>query len=396
MAGIYVHIPFCKKRCIYCDFYSTTCMEVQKPYIEALVNEITLRADYLKVNGELPLIETIYIGGGTPTTLETLSLARILDTIYCTYPIASDAEVTIECNPDDLSDKKIQELRHLPINRLSIGIQTFSDPHLHLLNRRHDSQQAIRAVKTCQDVGFDNISIDLIYGLPKQSLDDWASNLNIATELNVQHISAYSLIYEEGTRLYEMRQQGQAEEASEQMSLTMFNTLIDHLATAGFEHYEISNFARIGYRSRHNSSYWKGIPYLGCGPSAHSYDGTHRQWNSAHLHNYIQNVSHCKTPTDFTHASWIGKEELSIYEQYNDLIITALRTSDGLDLLHLRKRFGDQLTNYCLKNASKHLNNGLLEIIKEKEQYPERLLKLTRQGIFVSDGVMSDLLFIED
>lgn len=230
MAGIYVHIPFCKKRCIYCDFYSTTCMEVEKPYIEALVNEITLRADYLKVNGELPLIETIYIGGGTPTTLETLSLARILDTIYCTYPVASDAEVTIECNPDDLSGKKIQELRHLPINRLSIGIQTFSDPHLHLLNRRHDSQQAIHAVKTCQDAGFDNISIDLIYGLPKQSLDDWASNLNIATELNVQHISAYSLIYEEGTRLYEMRQQGQAEEASEQMSLTMFNTLIDHLA----------------------------------------------------------------------------------------------------------------------------------------------------------------------
>lgn len=396
MAGIYVHIPFCKKRCIYCDFYSTVCMEKQQPYIEALTNELKLRADYLRLNGLFPSIETIYIGGGTPSTLDTSSLEDIFDSIYRTYPVSEQAEITIECNPDDLSTEKIQELHHLPINRLSIGIQTFSDNHLRFLNRRHNGQQAISAVKECQDLGFDNISIDLIYGLPTQDHQNWEDNLKIATNLNVQHISAYSLIYEEGTRLFNMRQQGMAEEAPDQVSLRMFNTLIDQLSDAGFEHYEISNFARKGYRSRHNSSYWKGIPYIGCGPSAHSYDGTNRQWNISDINCYIDNVVRCTSPSDFTDASWIEKEVLTTTERYNDRIITALRTSDGLNLSLLRQDFGNRLADYCLKVADKHLRNGVLEIVEKNEQNPQGLLRLTRQGIFLSDGIMSDLLFIED
>lgn len=396
MAGIYIHIPFCTSRCIYCDFYSTTYGEKDKAYISALRNELRLRANYLQQDGQMPVIETIYIGGGTPSTLDTSLLEPIFEVLYRTYHVSDRAEITIEANPDDLTPRKIKSLRTLPVNRLSMGVQTFDDGKLRLLHRRHNGEQAIRAVHDCQDTGFDNISIDLIYGLPAQSLREWETDVNTALSLNVQHISAYALIYEEGTPLWEMRKRHVVEEADEELSLEMFSLLMCRLENAGFEHYEISNFARPGFRSRHNSSYWKGIPYLGCGPSAHSFDGRNRQWNHPDLNVYIDQVGKCLSSEDFNRAPWIEQEELNLYERYNDCIITSLRTSDGLNLSELKRKFGQSLTDYCLQAAAVHLRNGQLEITEKKEQAPEGLLKLTRRGIFLSDGIMSDLLYVPD
>ena len=395
MAGIYLHIPFCKRRCIYCDFYSTTCIDKQKAYVDALCNEIKLRKDYLKINNQNPIIETIYIGGGTPSTLSRKHIETLLDTIFSTYEVSPQAEITMEANPDDLTGVNPLDIRYLPINRMSLGIQTFDDHQLRFLNRRHTGQQAIEAIIRCKEQGVENISIDLIYGLPGQNLSDWEKELETAIKMDIKHISAYSLIYEEGTPLWNMRMQHLVKEAEEDISLKMFTSLIQHLEEAGFEHYEISNFARPGHRSRHNSSYWKGVAYLGCGTSAHSFDGNNRQWNIADLDSYISHVSQCTTINDFIHASWIEKEELTLYEKYNDRIITALRTSDGLDLDKLQSDFGTRLKDYCLHTANRHLQNGILENIKKNEQ-SLGLLKLTRQGLFLSDGIMSDLLFVED
>lgn len=396
MAGIYLHIPFCKSRCIYCDFYSTLCEDKKEDYVAALSNELRLRAGYLSQDGQRPSIGTIYVGGGTPTTLDPQLLEQLFATLYDTYEIDPQAEVTLEANPDDLSPQRIAALRHLPVNRLSIGIQTFDSDRLRLLRRRHNGQQALQAVHDCQEAGFGNISIDLIYGLPQQTLQDWEADLRQATALNVQHISAYALIYEEHTPLWRMRQQHLVEEAEDELSLDMFNALMDRLAASGFEHYEISNFALPGYRSRHNSSYWKGIPYLGCGPAAHSFDGRNRQWNRPDLEGYIRHVGACRRPEDFQDAVWIEKDELNEQERYNERIITSLRTSDGLDLDRLEKDFGTPLRDYCLRAASGHLRNGLLERTPKEKQAPQGLLRLTRRGLFLSDGVMSDLLYVDN
>lgn len=397
MAGIYIHIPFCKSRCIYCDFYSTTAESKMAEYVDALTNELTLRADYLLKDSTLPDIETVYIGGGTPSVLDTASLARILDHIYKVYPVSGKAEITLEANPDDLDRTRIKALRQLPVNRLSMGIQTFDDEKLKLLRRRHKGEQAMAAVRNCQDAGFDNISIDLIYGLPRQTLAEWERDLDRAVLLHTQHISAYSLTYEEGTPIWKMRERQQVKEADENLSLSMFEMLIDKLKAAGFEHYEISNFARKGFRSRHNSSYWNGTPYLGCGPAAHSFDGQNRQWNCPDLTTYIDKVKACRSKGDFIHAPWIQKENLTLYEQYNDCIVTALRTAQGIDLRSLRKKFGDRLADYCLQNAQPHLRRGTLEVAGiENGQSPEGMLRLTRSGIFLSNDIMCDLLFVDD
>ena len=397
MAGIYIHIPFCKSRCIYCDFYSTTSREMAAAYIDALTRELTLRSSYLPSNKQHPDIETIYIGGGTPSLLEARQLEHIFDTIYRTYDVHGQAEITIEANPDDLSPQKITELRRLPVNRLSIGIQTFCDDRLQQLRRRHRGQQAVQAVLDCQAAGFDNISIDLIYGLPGQTAQEWNSDLCKALDLHPRHISAYSLTYEPGTPIWKMREQKLVKEADEQLSLSMFETLIDRLTAAGFEHYEISNFAQPGFRSRHNSSYWNDVPYLGCGASAHSFDGCSRQWNCRSLRTYTDGVAACRNREDFAGASWIEREELSLHERYNDCIVTALRTAQGIDLQKLRRKFGNELADYCLRNAQPYLRRGLLEIGGiEKEHAPQGMLRLTRKGLFVSDGIMCDLLRVDD
>ena len=397
MAGLYIHIPFCESRCIYCDFYSTTRLKDRTSYVNALIRELKFRAGYLPHSaGHLPPIHTIYFGGGTPSQLNCCQLEQILNTIYKEYDVSNDAEITLEANPDDLSEQRIKELRKLPFNRLSMGIQTFDDKRLHFLKRRHNGKEAIEAVKRCQDAGLTNISIDLIYGLPQETLSEWEEDITLAISLHTPHISGYALIYEEGTPLWKMKEKELVKEIEDETSLAMYSLLIDCLTADGFEHYEISNFARPGFRSRHNSSYWMNIPYLGCGPSAHSFDGLSRQWNTPDLTTYINMVNACQSPTDFFNASWIEKEELSLSTRYNDFILTSLRTCWGADIHIMKEKFGDKLTAYCLRMAKPYLDSGHMILTKQNEQAPEGLLKLTRRGLFLSDGIISDLLYVED
>ena len=375
MAGIYIHTPFCKRRCIYCDFFSTTQSDKKPAYVHALCQELDMRKNYLK--GED--IETIYLGGGTPSQLSQEELEKIFSTLYNIYKVNDDAEITLEANPDDLTPEYVHMLRTLPINRISMGIQTFQEETLKLLHRRHTAQQAIEAFQRCHEVGFQNISIDLMYGLPGETLETWKQDLQQAISLRPEHISAYHLIYEEDTALWKLKEQHQVEEADEDLSVTLFRTLIDELTRAGYEHYEISNFCLPGLHSRHNSSYWIGKKYLGCGPSAHSFNGTSRQWNVASLDKYIHAIQQGKLDYEI--------EELDINTRYNDYVITTIRTHWGMSLSHLRSTYGEDLYQYCLRMAKPHLKQGVLEM-------KEDTLKLTKEGIFISDGIMSDLLWV--
>ena len=377
MAGIYLHIPFCKRRCIYCDFYSTTMDGRKDEYISALCHELSMRQHYL----EDERIKTIYWGGGTPSQLEERHFRTVFDTLARHYELQPDAEITLEANPDDLTPAYIHMLRRLPFNRISIGIQTFDDETLRLLHRRHTAAQAIDAVRRCQDTGFENISIDLMYGLPKESLQSWEHDLCQAISLHVQHLSAYHLIYEEGTELWRLRRQHRVEEVDEDSSLAFFNLLMDKMKQAGFEHYEISNFALPGRYSQHNSSYWDGTKYMGCGAAAHSFNGVSRQWNIASLELYIKSIKERTIPAEI--------EQLDVHTRYNDRIITAIRTSKGLLLPALEKEFGKELHDFCLRNARHYLTQGKLTIEND-------WLRLTRAGIFISDGIMSDLLWVDE
>ena len=376
MAGIYIHIPFCKRRCIYCDFFSTTQSEKKPAYVSALCQELEIRKDYLE--GED--IETIYLGGGTPSQLTHEELEAIFTYIYKTYRVNPDAEITLEANPDDLTSEYVAMLRQLPINRISMGIQTFQEETLKLLHRRHTATQAIEAFQRCREAGFQNISIDLMYGLPGETLETWKQDLQQAIDLRPEHISAYHLIYEEDTALWKLREQHQVEEADEDLSVLLFSTLIDKLTEAGYQHYEISNFCLPGLHSRHNSSYWTGKKYLGCGPSAHSFNGTSRQWNVASLEKYMKGIELGNPDYEI--------EELNLYTRYNDFVLTSIRTSWGMPLSYLHTAFGEELYNYCLRMARPHIREGVLEI-------REDVLKLTRRGIFVSDGIMSDLMWVD-
>lgn len=377
MAGIYIHIPFCKTRCIYCDFYSTTRSELKERYIHALCRELEIRRQYLQ--GEP--IETIYFGGGTPSQLSGEDFQQVFNTIEKTYGMKQVQEITLEANPDDLTPQYVQTLAKLPFNRISMGLQTFDEATLRLLNRRHTAAQAITAIERCREAGFRNISIDLIYGLPGETAERWEHDLTQAIALNPEHISAYHLIYEEGTPIYKMLQQHRVSEVDEESSVYFFSSLIDRLTTAGYEHYEISNFCRPGYHSRHNTSYWQGIPYLGCGPSAHSFNRREREWNIASLNKYLQGIESGERAYE--------TEILDTTTRYNECIITSIRTSQGLSLTKLKEKFGTELWQYCLSMAAPSIKNGMLE---EREGN----LRLTRKGIFISDSIMSDLLKVEE
>ena len=376
MAGIYIHIPFCKRRCIYCDFFSTTASEKKNEYIKALCKEIKSRGNYLGNE----TIDTIYLGGGTPSQLEKQDFVNIFNTIYENYKVNPEAEITIEANPDDLTEEYVKMLSTLPFNRLSMGIQTFNDDILALLKRRHNAQQAIDAFRRCRNAGFLNISIDLMYGLPGESMETWNRDLETAISLAPEHISAYHLIYEEETILYRLREENKITEADEDFSNALFETLISRLKENGYVHYEISNFCRPGMHSRHNSSYWTGIKYLGCGPSAHSYDGHSRQWNISSLEKYIDGINNGLNISEI--------EELDLYTRYNDFVITTIRTAWGMPLDKLKAEYGNALYDYCLKMVSPHISQGTLEI-------KDNTLKLTQSGIFISDGIMSDMLWVE-
>lgn len=376
MAGIYLHIPFCKRRCIYCDFYSTTQGEKREAYIHALCLELEQRKDYLQ---DEP-IETIYLGGGTPSQLDETAFQQIFKTIYQYYPVTESPEITLEANPDDLTPEYINMLRTLPFNRLSMGIQTFNETMLERLHRRHTARQAIEAFENCRKAGFQNISIDLMYGLPGETTETWEKDLSQAVYLHPEHISAYHLIYEEGTALWKLREEHRVKEVDEDVSVDFFSRLIHRLKENGYQHYEISNFCLPDKYSRHNSSYWTGKKYLGCGPSAHSYNGTSRQWNIVSLDDYIKGI------TEESSVSEI--EELDLYTRYNDFVITTIRTCWGMPLDRLKENFGETLYRYCLRMAAPHLQQGTLEITEDT-------LKLTEQGIFISDGIMSDMLWVD-
>lgn len=388
MAGIYIHIPFCKQRCIYCDFYSTTSQEKENRYIEAVCTELELRKQSLP-----DPVHTIYIGGGTPSLLNPASVKQLKDCMDRNYRVMPDLEFTVEANPDDISPEWLEAMSRIGVNRISMGVQTFHDGHLKLLRRRHNSERAIQAVHLCQEHGFRNISIDLIYGLPEQTLEEWKADVAQAIALNVQHLSAYALIYEENTALWRMREQNKVQEADEELSLSMFEYLITELKNNGFEHYEISNFGLPGFHSRHNSSYWNDTPYLGCGASAHSFIGMERMYNTANIDQYIKDITRCREE-NLPYNEVCHCEVLDRYEHYNDRIITGLRTAAGLDLEKLEQDFGTELKNYCLKMAAPHLKENTLQITEENG-HPQGVLKLSHRGLFLSDGIMSDLLWVD-
>lgn len=374
MAGIYIHIPFCKSRCIYCGFYSTTLLDLRKKYINAVCREMELRKNYIREP-----FSTIYLGGGTPSLLDEAELTKLFQYINNVYDVDRNAEITMECNPDDITPEFTNMLSRLPINRVSMGAQTFADSRLRLLHRRHSSDEVKHAVKLLREAGIKNISIDLMFGFPDESLSQWKEDISAALALNVEHISAYSLMYEEDTPLWKMLDTGKVKEIDEELSLTMFKELVCQLTDAGYEHYEISNFARPGYRSRHNSSYWHQVPYIGLGAAAHSFDLNSRQWNVADLKLYIEEINNGIIPME--------REELDNDTTFNDIITTALRTSDGIDLNALETRLGKRYRNTLISAAGKHLEQGLLEIRHDR-------LRLTSEGIFISDMVMSDLMIV--
>lgn len=374
MAGIYIHIPFCKSRCIYCGFYSTTLLDLRKKYINAVCREMELRKNYIREP-----FSTIYLGGGTPSLLDEAELTKLFLYINNVYDVDRNAEITMECNPDDITPEFTNMLSRLPINRVSMGAQTFADSRLRLLHRRHNSDEVKHAVKLLREAGIKNISIDLMFGFPDESLSQWKEDISAALALNVEHISAYSLMYEEDTPLWKMLNTGKVKEIDEELSLTMFKELVCQLTDAGYEHYEISNFARPGYRSRHNSSYWHQVPYIGLGAAAHSFDLNSRQWNVADLKLYIEEINNGIIPME--------REELDNDTTFNDIITTALRTSDGIDLNAMETRLGKRYRNTLISAAGKHIEQGLLEIRHDR-------LRLTAEGIFISDMVMSDLMIV--
>ena len=373
MSGIYIHVPFCKRRCGYCNFYSTTRLSLKNDYMTAVGQELRMRANYL--NGEP--VQTIYFGGGTPTLLQPAEIQTIIDTIRQLHQVSDTPEITVEANPDDLTPDYISQLVQTDVNRLSIGIQSFDDDYLQLMNRRHNAQQAINAVKLSQKNGFDNISIDLIYGLPGSTCEYWKRQLDTAAILNIQHMSAYHLSYEEGTAFAQKLRQHKIAEVSEDESLAQFNALTDWAQATGFEHYEISNFARPGFRSRHNSCYWDRTIYLGVGPAAHSYNRLTRSWNTSDIAAYIKNVNEGK--------SFSESETLAPSDIFNDYVITALRTSVGIDMDYLQREQPKQMVDYLQRQAESFVRAGQLE-------YSANHLKLTHNGIFVSDEIMERLI----
>lgn len=373
MAGIYIHVPFCATRCVYCGFFSTTSLHLRDSYVNAVCHELEQRKDYL--HGED--VSTVYFGGGTPSQLSVVQIKRILAAIYNIYNVREEAEITLEANPDDVTYRFLTDIRGIGINRLSMGVQTFSDSRLCFLRRRHTSMQAVSAVETARKAGFDNISIDLMFGFPNQTLREWQDDVRQALELQVQHLSAYSLMYEEGTPLFRMLEKNEIQELDEELSTQMYEYLLDATAQAGFEHYEISNFALPGFRSRHNSSYWQGTKYLGAGAGAHSYDGASRQYNPDNIQLYIQGISDLQNIAE--------QEILTEDERYNEFVFTALRTNEGISLSRLTKLFGQEKQDYLMKNAQRHISTGNLILS------PDRLV-LTRRGLLISNDVMSDLM----
>jgi oxygen-independent coproporphyrinogen-3 oxidase len=374
MAGIYIHIPFCKQACHYCDFHFSTSMKKKDEMILALANEIKLR----KNEFENDIVETIYFGGGPPSILQIADLKFLIETVYDNYSIIENTEITLEANPDDLSENLIIELSKTKINRLSIGIQSFFEDDLKLMNRAHNAEEA----KKCLEIAtlyFDNISLDLIYGIPGMTNEIWKKNIEIALSYGIPHISSYALTVEPKTALQKLIQTGAIENPNDEVAQEHFSILVELLEANDFLHYELSNFGKANYFSKNNSSYWLGKKYIGIGPSAHSYNGICRSWNVSNNSLYIKSIQENQLPNEV--------ENLTITDRYNEYIMTGLRTIWGVSLDKIETEFGSTYLDYLMKQVQKFLNDDLV-IIKDN------VLKPTKKGKFLTDGIASDLFYL--
>lgn len=377
MPGIYLHIPFCKQACHYCNFHFSTSLRQKGAMVEAIVRELEVQKDYLQ---SAPL-SSIYFGGGTPSLLDAGELEQIFSKIHQLHSVQADAEITLEANPDDLSLEKLQALRNSPVNRLSIGIQSFAEEDLRFMNRAHNAQEARACIENALALGFDNLTLDLIYGTPTTSHEQWARNLDTIFQYPIPHLSAYCLTVEPKTALDHFVRQGKAAPVDEEHANTQFLYLMEACQAQGYEHYEISNFAKPGRYARHNSSYWLGEPYLGIGPSAHSFNGQSRQWNVANNAKYLKIL----TEGDIADTGLFELEELSPATRYNEYVMTGLRTIWGCDLQKIAPAF----QAYFLENVQPFIDKG--QVLAQNHQY-----RLSNNGKFMADYIAAQLFFIEN
>ena len=372
MAGIYIHIPFCRQACHYCNFHFATSLTHKNELITALLKEIDIQRNYLQNE----VVETIYFGGGTPSLLQIEELKWLVEKIQISFPVSESAEITLEANPDDISEEKLRAWKGAGINRLSIGIQSFFEEDLHWMNRAHSAKQAADSLQLATQY-FDNITIDLIYGIPALTDKKWKKNVETVLSCNIPHISCYALTVEPKTPLQKMIRMGKSENVNQDKQSEQFLLLMDWLDEAGYEHYEISNFSKPGFRSQHNSSYWQGKKYLGIGPSAHSFNGESRQWNIANNKQYIDSLNHHIIPFE--------KEILTPNQQLNEYIMTSLRTMEGLNLNLVEKKFGEEATRRLQTASRKYITGN--KMLKSETGF----LKLTKEGKLLADGIASDL-----
>jgi len=370
MAGIYLHIPFCLSKCAYCGFYSVPSLKRKAELLEALKQEMVLRKDYL--HGET--IGTIYFGGGTPSLLKVEEIGELLNWVMERFEMEPDPEITLEANPDTLSLEYLNGLRLLGVNRLSVGIQSFFDNDLKYLNRRHNSKHALQCIQWAKEAGFNNLNIDLIYGLPTSDAAQWSQNLDCFLELDIPHLSAYALTLEPNSILTKQIEQGKALPVNEEDAVRDYNILCQKMAQTGYLHYEISNFCRPRWTSRHNTSYWFGAPYLGLGPSAHSYDGHSRQWNASSLEKYVCGMQNTESET------------LSPEQQYDEYVMLRLRTMWGIDLKYIKREMGERFANHCERQAEPLVAQGRLSRTRE-------FLYLTDKQMLFADGIAEALFW---
>ena len=374
MSGIYIHIPFCKQACHYCDFHFSTSLGKKERMVLALQKELALR----KVEFKDEIVETIYFGGGTPSVLETSEINDLINTVYANYQVVENPEITLEANPDDLSTEKLLELSHSAINRLSIGVQSFSEEDLKLMNRAHNAKEAEQCIKEATQY-FDNISIDLIYGIPDMTNERWQKNIEKALSFGIPHISSYALTVEPKTALASFIKKGVVNPIDDEQAQRQFHILYDVLTREGFDCYEVSNFGKPGYYSKNNTAYWLGKKYMGIGPSAHSYDGERRGWNINNNPKYLKGIEKGELPME--------TEVLSKNDKYNEYVMTGLRTSWGISLERIQNEFGKKYSKHLTQQIRKYVEQQLL-IVSEDQ------LVATKKGKFLVDGIASDLFIL--
>ncbi|MAZ71854.1 MAG: coproporphyrinogen III oxidase [Flavobacteriaceae bacterium] len=374
MSGIYIHIPFCKQACHYCDFHFSTSLKKKEELLAALVQEIQLRKEEL-----IGTVDTIYFGGGTPSLLTALELKFLIDAVYANFNVTEAPEITLEANPDDLTETLIHQLSNSPINRLSIGVQSFFEEDLQLMNRAHNAKEAEQCIKLAKKY-FSNISIDLIYGIPEMTNKRWLANIEKALELDIPHLSCYALTVEPKTALEKFIKKGIVPPVEDDVAQEHHTLLVAKTEAAGYRNYEFSNFSKPGWESRNNTAYWQGKPYLGIGPSAHSYNGQQRSWNVANNTVYIRNIEAGELP--------IERESLSVKDKYNEYVMTRLRTADGISVQEISVVFGTTYATYLLQQATQHIASELL-------QHENERLIITKKGKFLTDGIASDLFLLE-